>query len=84
MGKDFSYVTVYNMCPSVVSKISRILLLSLFLKLTVHSTYTEKSQRNELIKLYTIQHVYVYTSTVNGLMEFAGRNFQSWISKKTR
>ena len=44
------------------------LYISLILKLTVHSTYTEKLQRNELIKLYTI-----YTSTVNQLMELAGR-----------
>jgi hypothetical protein len=32
--------------------------ISLFLKLTVHSTYTEKLQINEQIKLYTI-----YTNT---------------------
>ena len=42
--------------------------VSLFLNLSVHSTYTEKLQRNEHIKLYTI-----YTSTVNQLMELAGR-----------
>ena len=39
-------------------------LLSLFIKLTVHSRYIEKLQRNELIKLYT-----VYTSTVNELIK---------------
>jgi hypothetical protein len=42
--------------------------VSLFLKLTVHSTYTEKLQINEQIKLYTI-----YTNTVNRQMELAGR-----------
>jgi hypothetical protein len=36
------------------------LYISLFLKLTVHSTYAEKLQINEQIKLYTI-----YTNTVN-------------------
>ena len=40
--------------------------ISLFLKLTVHSTYTEKLQINEQIKLYTI-----YTNTVNRQMELA-------------
>jgi hypothetical protein len=50
----------------------------LFLKLTVHSTYTEKLQRNEHIKLYTI-----YTSTVNRQMELAGRtNYHIYISNK--
>jgi len=44
------------------------LYISLILKLTVHNTYTEKLQRNELIKLYTI-----YTSTVNRLMELTRR-----------
>jgi hypothetical protein len=41
--------------------------ISLFLKLTVHSTYTEKLQINEQIKLYAI-----YTNTVNRQMELAG------------
>jgi uncharacterized membrane protein YiaA len=45
-----------------------LIIISLFLKLTVHSTYTEKLQRNEQIKLYTI-----YTNTVNRQMELAGR-----------
>ena len=54
------------------------LYISLILKLTVHSTYTEKLQRNELIKLYTI-----YTSTVNRLMEFTGRtDYLNYISNK--
>ena len=35
-----------------------VFIISLFLKLTVHSTYTEKLQINEQIKLYTI-----YTNT---------------------
>ena len=45
-----------------------LLYISLILKLTVRSTYTEKLQRNELIKLYTI-----YTNTVNRLKELDGR-----------
>jgi hypothetical protein len=52
--------------------------ISLFLKLTVHSTYTEKLQINEQIKLYTI-----YTSTVNRQMELNGRrNYHIYISNK--
>jgi hypothetical protein len=51
---------------------------SLFLKLTVHSTYTEKLQINEQMKLYTI-----YTNTVNRQMELAGRtNYHIYISNK--
>ena len=38
--------------------------ISLFLKLTVRSTYTEKLQISGQIKLYTI-----YTNTVNRQME---------------
>ena len=45
-------------------------LLSLFIKLTVHSRYIEKLQRNELIKLYT-----VYTSTVNRLYIYTSNQF---------
>jgi hypothetical protein len=53
-------------------------IISLFLKLTVHSTYTEKLQINEQIKLYTI-----YTNTVNRQMELAGRtNYHIYISNK--
>ena len=52
--------------------------ISLFLKLTVHSTYTEKLQINEQMKLYTI-----YTNTVNRQMELAGRtNYHIYISNK--
>jgi hypothetical protein len=52
--------------------------ISLFLKLTVHSTYTEKLQINEQIKLYTI-----YTNTINRQMELAGRtNYHIYISNK--
>jgi hypothetical protein len=40
--------------------------ISLFLKLTVHSTYTEKSQRNELIKLYIYKDVYRYILDIYG------------------
>jgi hypothetical protein len=48
---------------------------NLFLKLTVHSTYTEKLQINGQIKLYTI-----YTNTVNRHMELAGRtNYHIYI-----
>ena len=43
-------------------------IISLFLKLTVHSTYTEKLQINEQIKLYTM-----YTNTVNPQIELARR-----------
>jgi hypothetical protein len=53
-------------------------IISLFLKLTVHTTYTEKLQINEQVKLYTI-----YTNTVNRQMELAGRtNYHIYISNK--
>ena len=46
----------------------------LFLKLEVHSTYTEKLQRNELIKLFAL-----YSSTLSRLMELAGRDRLSYL-----
>jgi len=54
-------------------------IISLFFKLTVQSsTYTEKLQGKELIKLYTI-----YTSTVSLLMKLAGRtDYLIYISNK--
>ena len=52
--------------------------ISLFLKLTVRSTYTEKLQISGQIKLYTI-----YTNTVDRQMELAGRsNYHIYISNK--
>ena len=52
--------------------------LPLYISLILKLTYTEKLQRNELIKLYTI-----YTSTVNRLMELTGRtDYLNYISNK--
>jgi hypothetical protein len=59
---EFTTCFQWGSCCSIFSILCSALLISLFLKVTVHSTYTEKSQRNELIKLYTI-----YTCTVDGL-----------------
>ena len=62
-------------CVEIYDHNSISLYISLFLKLTVHSTYTEKLQINEQIKLYT--------NTVNRQMELAGRtNYHIYISNK--
>jgi hypothetical protein len=45
--------------------------ISLFLKLTVHSTYTEKSQRNELIKLYIYKDVYRYILDIYNIYKYS-------------
>ena len=74
VGAGMLMAPIYT--PSFSS--SRVLYTSLFLKLTVHSTYTEMLQINEQIKLYTI-----YTNTVNRQMELAGRtDYHIYISNK--
>jgi hypothetical protein len=60
----------------MLSRYIHFLYIFFFLKLTMHSTYTEKLQINEQIKLYT-----VYTNTVNRQME-GWTNYHIYISNK--